>query len=316
MTPSTLLDVVLVGFAGPPESADARAESLARVFGIDVVRAAQVVASAPIVVRHAATSEEARRYGDALRRIGATVQFVKGAAEAPLLFEEGRPAAPQGALAFLRRLPGAFAYPFRGRGVLILALGTLFFAGATYLASFSIFGFVISFFLAGYLCCFMVKVVAASASGEDEPPEWPDFSSFMDDIIWPYVRMIAAVLCCFVPAVLPLLLLDGPNALAVALALVGLGALLLPMAILSVSLFRTVGGLSPLVIGRGVLATWRCYLIAVATMALLLAVVTAVLSIPAVGLVIGTFLSIWLSMVEMRILGLLYRTHADRLDWI
>jgi len=94
------------------------------------------------------------------------------------------------------------------------------------------------------------------------------------------------------------------------------GTAVLPMALMSVCLHRTIGGLDPRLIVGGLAATWRVYPLALLVMIILYSAATALQFVPQVGIVISSFLSLWLILVEMRILGVLYRTHAEDLDWM
>jgi hypothetical protein len=105
------------------------------------------------------------------------------------------------------------------------------------------------------------------------------------------------------------------------------GAFYLPMALLAVAVTDNFLGLSPHVVVPSILRTFAPYCV---TFVLLVVLVTvrfagglAAREVPVEQLplkilvtVVMEFFSLYLLMVEMRILGLLFRSYRDRLGWI
>lgn len=95
----------------------------------------------------------------------------------------------------------SLGYPFRERpavfffGVMIL--------WAMLLALWApVIGVIANLFLMGYMCAFFMKMVQQSALGEDGICLFPDFESFFETIVMPYIRCIV---CCVV-SLLPLII--------------------------------------------------------------------------------------------------------------
>ena len=224
---------------------------------------------------------------------------------------------------FFALLPGAFAYPFRGRGKFLLIGGAIFFWVARFLSAVPIFGIVIALFVAGYLCAFMMKVIDSSARGEQEPPNWPDVSDFASDILYPLFLVIGTVAFCFVPAiglVIARSVYHWETATPVVVA-VAAGLLYLPMGLMAVALWDSLAALNPLLIIPSILKVPLQYL----TACVLLAAVVGLryfsgqfvggASPLLVGLPIVDFLGLYFLMVEMRILGLIYYGNEEKFGW-
>lgn len=100
--------------------------------------------------------------------------------------------------------------------------------------------------------------------------------------------------------------------LYVLLALV-LGGAVFPMAFLAVTMFDTLGALNPLLIVPSILKVPLAYLVTLAMFGAIFVanwaaftLLSMVLPIPIVPEIIGSFADLYLTAVEMRILGLLY----------
>ncbi|MCX6924057.1 MAG: FHA domain-containing protein [Verrucomicrobia bacterium] len=96
---------------------------------------------------------------------------------------------------FLGLLPRALIYPFQGSGVILLLAGTAFFYVLGYLPF-------IGLILTGYLFNYAKSIVTSTAEGEDDPPDWPDFTDWKEDIIGPYFQLFALVVLSFGPSFL------------------------------------------------------------------------------------------------------------------
>jgi hypothetical protein len=84
---------------------------------------------------------------------------------------------------FIERLPGIFAYPFKGSGTYLIIGGIVFFMIMDFLSVLPLIGIVLGIIISGYMCAFMMKIVVSSADGKSEVPEWPDFTNVWDDIL-------------------------------------------------------------------------------------------------------------------------------------
>ena len=238
------------------------------------------------------------------------------------------PEPPEPPRSFLSLLGDAFVFPFIGKGTWMIIAGAVFFTITQIIAILSCFGFILTFSVAGYLAAYMFKVVGAVARGDQEPPSWPDITSFYEDIFRPFILVVGTFAFCFAPCIVYLIVLlrtQGWAAMSalegipafVALAVVGLAYL--PMALLAVALYDSFAGLSPLLVIRSIVRVTPAY--AVACGFLLIAIIvryvlaTLFLWIPVVRLLLDNVVSLYFLMCEMYILGILYRVHEKKLKW-
>jgi hypothetical protein len=233
---------------------------------------------------------------------------------------------------FVGQLAGAFSYPFKGDGVILLAGGTIFYAILNAASFFAMFGgffgmaaiLMLTVFGAGYLLAYLRRILTCSAIGNEEMPAWPDVSELMDDILAPFLQLLGTVLACFLPALALWLFAghDHPWAGPARAVAVIYGCICFPMAFLAVSVLDSVAAANPLLVIPSILRIPLQYLLTVLLLGGVLALRWAgdaflqrLLPIPfLVGIVLG-FVSLYLLTVEMRILGLLYLINKDRLGW-
>ena len=129
-----------------------------------------------------------------------------GVCEALSVVEEDEAKARIRRMGFWRLLPGALAYPLRDRGKFIILAGAILlwlveviFSGVPipplrFAATASI-GLVAS----AFICAYLFRVVARSALGEFEPPDWPEVTD-VGDWLGPLLYMLAALALSFGPA--------------------------------------------------------------------------------------------------------------------
>lgn len=233
--------------------------------------------------------------------------------------------AGQGQLAFLAALPGVAVYPFKGLGWAAVVAGAVFFYVLNLIARFSVLGWILSLAVGGYLAAFMIRILGASAAGEDAVPDWPNPSGFWDDLLRPFLLLVAAGLISFLPLVVYVAIWyrDWPDmafSWRLVFGLLALGVLYLPMALIAAALYESFEALNPVRVFGGIVKTMPVYLVATATLGgvfVLEAVAETYLSdsVPVLGPLAAGALSLYAIMVEMRILGLLYLTHRKRLGW-
>jgi hypothetical protein len=240
-----------------------------------------------------------------------------------------RPTASKG---FFARLPGAFIYPFRGMGVLILLISAVVisfaenFAKAWWLLPVVVFAY-------GYLFSFMQNIIHATANDEEELPGLPG----ADDVFGLAFRFGVTALVCFgLPIGLAVLkffeIFDAPpEALIAAMVL---GCLYFPMAFLAVAMKDTVLAANPLVVIPAILKVPLGYLVtcivvigvylvrllgdALAGGAQSVGYHTRDMSVMFLtfGLrAIWSLVRVYLLTVSMRILGLLYVTNKHKFGW-
>jgi hypothetical protein len=260
------------------------------------------------VVKHVSTVETA-----------AAPPVVHSAAESiaaiqPVMYEEP---------SFYRQLPGAFGYPFKSKGVIMLVLGGIVFLALEFLASWS---WLIAIISTGYLFSYMQRIVAFTAQGEDEMPDFPEFGEWWSDIILPYLLFMATWLASFAVAIgVFFLFRDGNDDSTIGPAVIAaivLGAVYFPMALLAVSVSDSFVALSPHIVVPSIFRVFVPYLVTLVFVGLIagLQIATTIgldeVKMPVLPAVVGGFVSLYLTSVMMRGLGLLFRCHRERLGWL
>ncbi len=227
--------------------------------------------------------------------------------------------------AFGLKLARAFGYPFKGSGIFLLVAATGCLAVLEFL-SWVPFVWILQILFGGYLCAYYISVVGSSAGGEEELPDWPDFTSLWDDILRPVVLVGGAILVSWAPLIIYvranlLGLLSGELRLPQSLAYVFTGWFLvyLPMSLLAISLFDSLKALNPFTIIGAIVKIPLRYLQGCVLFFLVYYVNTSLAgyldAIPVLGFVIRVFFSFYMTMVAMRILGLIYHANAQKLGW-
>ena len=238
-----------------------------------------------------------------------------------------------GQAGFFARLPGAFVYPWRGFGALILMLATLVLAGSKYFG-----GLYLQLFAVGYLLAYMQNVIHSTVVSPDEAPSLPDVSSFLEDILLPSLRALVTLLIVFGPAVglgWYAVQYEQPAAGIALVPAIVLGCLYYPMAFLAVAMLDSVAGVNPLLVVPSILKVPLEYLVTLILLGLILgfkSVMEIVLgtvfsaslttrSMSDLLLMLGSqgfvlIFGLYLLTVNSRILGLLYLTKKDKLAWL
>ena len=221
---------------------------------------------------------------------------------------------------FYRTLPGAFGYPFKRNGMILLVLGAVVFFVLEFLSGYS---WIISIITTGYLFAYMQKIIAHSAQGEDGMPEFPEFGEWWSDIILPFLLFAGTFVASFAPA-LVLFFFARENA-AFALAIIPailFGAIYFPMALLAVAVSDNFVALSPHIVVPSMFRVFLPYAVACLVLGVLVGVrfgsmfAMTFVPVPILPAVFLGFISLYLLVVEMRILGLLFRSYRDRLAWL
>jgi hypothetical protein len=254
----------------------------------------------------------------------------------PVQVQIQRPAAPKG---YFARLPGAFVYPFRGSGLLLLIATTFVLALLDFLGSWWLF-FILKIVAYGYLFCFMQNLIHATANEEEQMPDLPGF----DDVLGGAWRLTVTVLVSFgLPILLGVLKilsalpgsdfkLEIPSGAIMATTM--LGCLYFPMAFLVVAMKDTALAANPLIVVPAIFKVPLGYfvtaLIVMGIFALRhfggaaagLASITTYRTrdMSTMFLTFGmralwSLASVYLLTVSMRILGLLYVTNKQKLGW-
>jgi hypothetical protein len=239
-------------------------------------------------------------------------------------------------VSFFRLACGAFGYPIKGDGLILLIGGGILFLlidGATFLAKFAfIYGLIAVIFLTvfgvGYLTRFLQNIVVSSARGENEMPDWPDLTDYSSEVTTPFFQSLGLVLFCFAPAIVLTLYAfhagEGGAWLGWAITTsIFFGAIYFPMAFMAVAMFDSLAAVNPLLLIPSILKIPKEYSLAIVLFVVILIlrwlgekVLPGLLGIPYIlPSIVANFFGLYLLAVEMRILGLLYLTKKDELGW-
>ena len=221
-------------------------------------------------------------------------------------------------------IKGAFKYPFSPEGIAVLI------AGAVFLVVAGVFTFLAAYFplvggllcmacnaaLAGYILCFLLQVVERSADGRMDIPDWPEFTDYMESIIKPLVMVAAVGVIGFAPALLYEGWKDLPRPYIYwPLRCAGLFYFL--MGLLCMVVKGVPEGLHPLGVIQAIRRVPKPYTklwgISAAATCIHWGISTALDRVPVVGYVVPMAVSLYLSIVIARALGLLHYLHRKEL---
>jgi len=247
----------------------------------------------------------------------------------PLRTRAVRPVTEKG---FFARLPGAFIYPFKGTGLLVVIAATLIFAGLDAMSG-GWFFFLIKLMAIGYLYSFMQNIIHATAAEEAEMPEMPGF----DDLFAACFRFVATVVLCFgLPIGFGIAKVFFESEISMSLVVIStiLGCLYFPMAFLAVAMKDNIMAANPLVVFPAILKAPLEYLVTAILLTGVFAARSAGDMVASGAADVGfqtremstlfitfgirafwSFCSVYLLTVTMRILGLLYVTKKHKFGW-
>lgn len=223
---------------------------------------------------------------------------------------------------FIENISGVFTYPFHGDGTIVIIAGIAFFTVIGFFRFLPLIGILISLFITGYLCAYAIKIIASTGNGEDTVPNWPDFSSFLEDIFTPLFLVIGTVAFSLIPAFAFYYFKSDFNLSdPLFFVLVILGLAYMPMGFIAVSINRSLMALNLPFVLYSISRVIGDYVIACITLFLIIAIRVIVerifgsLPIPLLGSVINSFISIYFLIIMTRVLSLLYFVNKDRLNW-
>ena len=231
---------------------------------------------------------------------------------------------------FMLSLPGAFIYPFRGTGVLILIFSTILFSALSVVSG--IFSILMTMAAIGYLFSYMQNIIHATANEEEQMPELPG----MDDLFSGFMRLAGTVVMSFGPT-LGLLVAkyyEVEIPISAIIITILLGCLYFPMAFLVVAMKDNVMACNPLVVVPSILRVPSQYIVTVIMFAAIFAFqqignfvssmagstvfTTTSMSVMFTALaikIVWSLVKVYLLTVNMRIMGLLYLTQKEKLGW-
>ncbi len=203
-------------------------------------------------------------------------------------------------------------FPFRGAGKYILVIGAVLSLILQLGASVPVLGIVIAVGASGYFAAYYFDIVNSTASGKNEACDWPDFRDFWSDLVAPWLCMLSAFVCSFAPLLVIGFFLEPPGIIKAALLVIGFAHL--PMALLSVAVFRTMraalwSNTIPAI--RRCLPQYAVVTLIFGLLAIANFVVSKVLSnVPVAGWLVSFFLGMYALMVSARLIGLFYRDNS------
>ena len=247
---------------------------------------------------------------------------------------------------FFQRLPAAVLYPVRGAGAIVVVVGivivTLLKVGRLMLQLGSLRALVsavlLEVFAGGYLFTYLQTIIHSTIAGDRELPDLPGISNFADDVVMPFFRLFGLFLCCFLPALAVAIwagLSQQPYGALAYLVALGFGGLYFPMAFLATAVLDSIAAANPLLIVPSIVKAPIEYLVCLLPLICSFALqfwggILMKLLFPegwmthSVGLLFGmvgmlvllSFLSFYLIILSVHLLGLLYLTKKDELGWL
>jgi hypothetical protein len=168
----------------------------------------------------------------------------------------------------------------------------------------------------------MFSMVGETAKGEDLPPDWPSFSNFIEDILYPFGLLIATILFSFGPFIIygAFSMTKGtPHSFIYWPLLIG-GFVYFPMALLAVAIAQSLAALNPGLVIGSIFKIPLQYFGALVFLGLLYAPRflgdrAGILHMSILSGLVSQFVSLYFLMVGMRVLGLLYRYNEEKLGW-
>ena len=250
-----------------------------------------------------------------------------GADVAPVLVQRGAISGKS----FYARLPGAFIYPFRGFGPVILLIAAMVFSALNFVGG-GPFGIFIAAAAYGFLFLFMQNIIHVSTSDENEPLSLPPagdlgggFMQLLGTLLMSFWLLIGLLIAKYFE-------IEIPGAAFIAATIIG--CLYCPMAILAVAMKDSVLAGNPLVVFPAILRMPLEY--AVTAIVLLSAygfyqlgswiamfagwttMTTHNMSVLFMSLgfqALWSFITIYILAVSMRILAMLYISKKEQFGW-
>ena len=182
-------------------------------------------------------------------------------------------------------------------------------------------GPIASFLLSGYFCAIYYQLIQSSATGGKEAPDFPDTSNIFEDIIWPMLQIVVVGLASFGPFIGYVIWAgDESGSPAIAFALLGLGVIYFPMAMLAVVVLGYTGALSPHIVLPAIFRGGWMYWVGVIMLLALYLVGAGVEHIFSDSIIVGhlimAIVGAYTLMTNARILGVVYRERQDELGWL
>lgn len=218
-------------------------------------------------------------------------------------------------------LKDILTFAWRGRGKYVLITCMVCSMVADFAGFAPLFGGIATLFVSGYFCAIYYHLIQSTATGGKEAPEFPDASNIFEDIIWPMLQIFVVALVSFGPFLGYLFSVsDEAASPIIAYALLGLGVIYCPMAILAVVILGYTGALSPHVVFPAIFRGGWIYWVGVFLLLVLYFVSFVVGNIFSGQIIVGHLMMAvvgsYTLMTNARILGIVYRERQEELGWI
>jgi len=176
-----------------------------------------------------------------------------------------------------------------------------------------------------YILAYMVKILRITSTGEEEFPDWPEFSDFWGAIIRPAFHVITTAAVSYFPAILVIIFV-APSSFGSTLLLLFcffVGSLYFPMAIIAVvkqDYFWVCLNFS--LIFRSIWKIRKHYLFSLVALwffcvvSTILYIISVRSRIPLIGVSIFWAISIYFTLVEGHILGNIFYINRRILNWL
>jgi hypothetical protein len=157
--------------------------------------------------------------------------------------------------------------------------------------------------------------------GGKEAPEFPDTSNIFEDIIWPQLQIFVIGLVSFGPVIAYSIWAgDDHNTPLISFALIGLGVVYFPMAMLAVVVLVYTGALSPHIVFPAIFRGGWLYWVGVLMLCLLYFMESIISKALAGSFIVGplvmSIVSIYIMMTNARLLGVVYRERQEEFGWL
>lgn len=215
----------------------------------------------------------------------------------------------------------AACYPIINSAWVMILIGAVFSCLLDFLQFAPIVGIAVSVFAAGFFSSFYLSIVSSTMTGSDRVPDWPSFTSFIDDIVYPFLTITFLLLISTLPGIAVHFTVPHGSAWFIPAIVTSAvyGISYFPMAVLGNCAFGGLHGALPHVVFPAIVRCLPSYLLSIT--ALSVTVATLAISeafaykLPYLGWFIASVIGIYSMMFQGRAIGLVYRSRHEELQW-
>ena len=226
---------------------------------------------------------------------------------------------------FLLSIPKVFIYPVRGKVLLATIAASVMFYVFRVAMYAPFYGFFAMIFAFCYLVACIVKIIETAVREEREDVfDWPSFTEMVDWFGKAFLFLVGWLICHGTAFLIFANFIRYEETrmivVSVSVAFLIIGMFVYPMYILSMTLVGGTASLNIINIFKAINVTFVSY-----TLTSVLLIVTQLLSvwahtIPAIGIplfggILKWFIFVYFLLVNMRLLGVFYKTHRLTLQW-